>query len=71
MVEIKWAEETHLWLRDIHDYIATDNPDTARKIISGIYEKAQVLRSFSEIGHKYHTETEGELPDCMSSETIT
>ena len=58
MVEIRWTEEAHRWLRDIHDYIAVDNPGAAQKVVSGIYEKVQVLRSFPEIGHKYRAEGE-------------
>lgn len=61
MVEIKWTEEAQWWLRDIQDYIAVDNPSAARNVIRGIYEKAQVLCSFPEIGHKYRAEAEGEI----------
>ena len=61
MAEIRWTEEAHRWLRDIYDYIAADNPDAARKVVAGIYEKAQVLRSFPEIGHRYRAESEGEV----------
>ncbi len=61
MAEIRWTAEAHSWLRDIHDYIAADNPGAAHKVVSGIYEKAQVLRLFPEIGHKYRTEAEGEV----------
>lgn len=35
MAEIRWTEEARRWLRDIHDYIAADNPDAARKVVSG------------------------------------
>jgi toxin ParE1/3/4 len=61
MAEIRWTEEAHRWLRDIHDYIAADNPVAAQKVVSGIYEKVQVLRRFPEIGYKYRTEAEGEI----------
>lgn len=61
MAEIRWTEEAHRWLRDVYDYIAGDNPDAAQKVVSGIYEKAQILRSFPEIGHKYRDEAEGEI----------
>ena len=61
MAEIRWTKEAHRWLRDIHDYIAADNPDAAHKVVSGIYEKPQVLRRFPEIGHKYRAEAEGEV----------
>jgi len=61
MAEIRWTEEAQAWLGDIHEYIAADNPAAAAKVISGIYEKAQLLRSFPEIGHKYRTEAEGDV----------
>jgi toxin ParE1/3/4 len=61
MAEIRWTEEAHRWLRDIHDYIASDNPAAAQKVVSGIYEKAQVLRNFPEMGHRYGAEAEGEV----------
>jgi plasmid stabilization system protein ParE len=61
MAEIVWTEEAEQWLRDIHDYIAADNPAAAAKVVAGIFEKAQVLRRFPEIGHKYRDEPEGEI----------
>lgn len=78
MAGISWTGEAHRWLHDIHAYIAADHPDAAQKVVSGIYEKAQALRQFPEIGHKYRTEAEGEisifalwtLPDRIPSEAI-
>jgi len=61
MAEIRWTEEALRWLRDIYDYIAANNPDAVQKVVSGIYEKAQVLVQFPEIGHKYRSEAEGEI----------
>ena len=61
MAEIRWTDEAHRRLRDIHDYIAADNPGAAQKVVSGIYEKAQVLRNYPEIGYRYRTEAEGEI----------
>ena len=61
MAEIRWTEEAYRWLRDIFDYIATDNPDAAQRVVAGIYEKAQLLRQFPEIGYKYRSEPEGEI----------
>ncbi|MFP4393385.1 MAG: type II toxin-antitoxin system RelE/ParE family toxin [Desulfohalobiaceae bacterium] len=61
MAEIKWTEEAHRWLRDIYDYIAADNPEAAHKVVSGIYEKTQVLCNFPEIGQRYYVEAEGEI----------
>ena len=61
MAEIVWTEEAERWLRDIHDYIASDNPVAAAKVIADIFEKSQVLRRFPKIGHKYRDEPEGEI----------
>lgn len=61
MGEITWTEEAHRWLQDIFDYIAADNPEAAEKVVAGIYEKAQLLRRFPEIGYKYRTESEAEI----------
>ena len=61
MAEIGWTEEAYRWLRDIHDYIAADNPVAAQKVVAGIYEKVQVLRRFPQIGYKLRTEADGDI----------
>nr|CBX30605.1 hypothetical protein N47_E41170 [uncultured Desulfobacterium sp.] len=61
MARIRWTNEAEKWLRDIHDYIAQDNPIAAQRVISAIYEKAQILKDFPEIGYKHRTEPEGEI----------
>ena len=61
MAKLVWTEEAERWLKDIHDYIAQDNPIAAMKVVEDIYEKAQVLATFPQIGHKYRTEPEGEI----------
>lgn len=61
MAEINWTAEAEKWLRDIHDYIAQDNPIAATKVVSGIYEKVQILGNFPEIDYKYRTEPEGDI----------
>jgi toxin ParE1/3/4 len=61
MATIVWTEEAERWLKDIYDYIAQDNPTAALEVIEGIYERAQVLVTFPEIGHKYRTEPEGDI----------
>jgi plasmid stabilization system protein ParE len=54
MVEINWTKEAELWLKDIHDYIAKDSPKIAKKVINDIYNKVQILKSFSQIGYIYN-----------------
>lgn len=56
MAEINWTHEAEKWLKDIHDYIALDNPLAANRVIMGIYEKAQILKKHPQIGHKYYYE---------------
>ena len=61
MAEIRWTNEAEKWLKDIYDYIAQDNPGAAARVLEGIYEKAQLLREYPEIGYKYRSESEGEI----------
>lgn len=53
MAEINWTRESEIWLKDIYDYIAADDPDAAAKLIANIYEKAQLLRTHPRIGYRY------------------
>ena len=55
MAEIRWTEESVQWLRDIHDYIAADNPAAAANVVNSIYTKVQLLVDNPEIGHKYRS----------------
>ena len=53
MAEINWTHESEIWLKDIYDYIAVDNPDAAARTLLTIYEKAQLLRNHPRLGRKY------------------
>ena len=61
MVEINWTHEAEKWLKDIHDYIALDNPSAAKRVIKGIYDKAQILKNYPRIGHKYHSDRKEDI----------
>jgi len=61
MAEIIWTEEAERWLKEIYDYIAQDNPAAAEKVVSGIYQRAQILLEFPELGYKYRSEPEGDI----------
>ena len=61
MAEIRWSHEAELWLKEIYDYIAQDNPTAAGKVVTGIYDKAQLLSDFPKLGHTYRDEPEGEI----------
>ena len=53
MGQITWTAEAERWLRDIHDYIAADNPAAAGEVVAAIRERAQVLQQFPLIGQLY------------------
>jgi plasmid stabilization system protein ParE len=61
MPKIRWTSEAEKWLKDIYDYIAQDNKNAAQRVTTGIYNKAQILKDFPEIGYKYRSETEGDI----------
>jgi plasmid stabilization system protein ParE len=61
MAKIRWSNEAEQWLREIYQYIAKDNPSAAEKVVSGIYDKAQFLSEFPQLGHKYREEQEGDI----------
>ena len=53
MGEINWTFESERWLKDIHDYIAADDPHAATRVVEGLYRKVQILRQFPELGYRY------------------
>ena len=53
MARLNWTREAETWLRDIYEYIAQDNPVAAARAAAGIYERAQILSEFPQIGHRY------------------
>jgi len=61
MAEIIWTEEAERWLKNIHDYIAQDNPSAAEKVIAAIYQCTQILLDFPGAGYRYRSESEGDI----------
>jgi toxin ParE1/3/4 len=61
LAEINWTRESEVWLKDIYDYIAADDPNAAARTILAIYEKAQLLRNHPQLGHKYEAEQSREI----------
>jgi plasmid stabilization system protein ParE len=61
VVEINWTREAQVWLKDIHSYIATDNPDAAQRTIAGIVARAQLLKVHPRLGHRYEAERSREI----------
>ena len=50
MAEIRWTYEAELWLKEIYEYIALDNPQAAKEVIDGIYTTAQMLKTIQKWG---------------------
>jgi plasmid stabilization system protein ParE len=46
MAKVNWTAEAEGWLRDIHDYIAADNPEAASRVVEGIYSRVELLERF-------------------------
>lgn len=53
MARLIWTDESLNWLRAIRDHIAKDSAAAADRTVDGIFEKAQLLAEFPEIGFKY------------------
>lgn len=53
MVQVTWTHESLRWLEDIFEYIAADNPEAARTVVDGIYQQAQRLSDFPDLGYRY------------------
>ena len=53
MGQIRWTHEAERWLKDIREYIARDNPEAAERTVRVIYDKAQLLSDFPELGYRF------------------
>ena len=53
MAEIRWTKEAERWVKDIFDYVALDNPVTAKRIVEEIHQKVQILKRLPEMGYRY------------------
>jgi toxin ParE1/3/4 len=58
---IVWTEHAAQCLEDIYRYIYEKNQGAAHGVVSGIYEKIQLLADYPLIGHKYRLEDDGEI----------
>ncbi len=65
MAEITWTFEAARCLEDIYDYIVTDNPTAAHKVVSGIYEKIQLLGSHPRFGQRYEPIADREVRETL------
>ena len=61
MATVKWTKEAADWLEKIYSYIAEDNEQAAASVVSGIYEKVQLLEAYPELGYVYRGDESGEI----------
>ena len=46
MEKIRWTEQEAIsWLQNINDYLSQSNPPAAQRVVDGIYDKTQILKS--------------------------
>ena len=55
MAEVNWTAEAQQWLEDIFEFISAENPQAATQVVTGIYERAQVLRQHPKVGYPYQS----------------
>lgn len=65
MAEITWTAEAVHWLEQIHEHIASDSPSSAHKVVTGIYQKIQLLRHHIRLGQRYEPITEQEVREIL------
>ncbi len=58
MARLIWTEESERWLKDIFDYIASDDPHAAASVVNGIHKRAQLLLQFPQSGYRYGNSAE-------------
>lgn len=63
MAEVTWTEPALSDLEAIADYIALDNPDAARKLVTAVFAATERLETFPGSGR-----TPPELPDSVYRE---
>jgi toxin ParE1/3/4 len=65
VAEITWTREAADCLKNIHDYIARDNAEAAHKVVTGIYDKIQMLTRQPRIGQRYETIADREVREIL------
>ena len=65
MAEIVWTREATRCLEDIYNYISRDDPGAAHKVVSGIYEKIQLLRTQPRLGQRYEPIADREVRETL------
>jgi plasmid stabilization system protein ParE len=61
LAKVVWTQEAERWLLKIHDYIVLDSPVNAFNVVQSIYQRAQILKEFPQLGQAYRSASGREL----------
>jgi plasmid stabilization system protein ParE len=65
VAEIVWTLEAAARLEEIRDYIAADKPKSAHSVVTGIYDKIQLLRDHPRMGQRYEPIMDREVREIL------
>lgn len=65
MAEIVWTLEAVQRLEEIYQYIALESESSAHKVVSGIYDKIQLLRAHPRMGQRYEPVGDREVREIL------
>ena len=65
MAEIVWTLEAAQWLEEIYQYIASESASSAHKVVTGIYDKIQLLRWHPRLGQRYEPIADREVREIL------
>ncbi|MDY0124320.1 type II toxin-antitoxin system RelE/ParE family toxin [Sulfurimonas sp.] len=51
-IKLEWSEEALEDIESIATYIEKDSPTYAKSVVSNFFEKAEILKEFTELGRK-------------------
>jgi plasmid stabilization system protein ParE len=61
MAKLRWTDEATIWLEEIYRYLAAESPQAASPTVETVYDQAQILVDFPQIGYKHREAPEGEV----------
>jgi len=61
LAKVVWTQEAERWLLKIHDYIVVDSPVNAFNVVQSIYQRAQILKEYPQLGQAYRSVSGREL----------
>jgi toxin ParE1/3/4 len=61
VAQVTWTLEAQIWLRDIYDFIAADNPLAAEKVVVDLHASGRSLQLHPRLGRRYVHITDREV----------